>query len=395
MNRPPGSDGPDQADRGLSDRWCGVPLREWILLGLLTAAVLAAWYLWGTSRTGIFKDDTVHYARLAESLADPGRLPYTFRLLTPWLASRLPLDLASAFTIITLVSLWVTALLLNAFLAVQGLPPVGRWGGVLLFLGSGCVVRALTTPTYVDPLTYALTMAGFVALYRRHDVAFVAIAALGVLNRETALLLLPAYIVAHPPWRSREAALKALIVCGIPCLTLAAMVVLKLWAAGLLGQGLGVFETLRYTGAAQRVPRLGDILDAYSVFGVLWVVAALGVIRLPRELLPVAIHGALVMLQLTVSRGDESRNLSHLFPLILSLSAREIVTLTRVASASRLAALIVPAFLAAALMSMVHFRWTWISVDAARYVLVALGTGVAVALIAWARRANGGRETAA
>lgn len=64
------------------------------------------------------------------------------------------------------------------------------------------------------------------------------------------------------------------------------------------------------------------------------------------------VYGALVIAQLAVSRGDESRNLSHLAPIILPLAALELEHL-RGSGDFRLAVAT-----AACLASMVNFRWT-------------------------------------
>ncbi|MFN0074200.1 MAG: hypothetical protein ACKVVP_22185 [Chloroflexota bacterium] len=339
--------------------------------------MLSALFVWGTERTGLFKDDTAYYGRLAENLADPARLPYTFRLLTPWLVSLMPLETASAFSVVTLVSLWVTTLMLNLLLQRLGCGSRARWGALTVFLFSAVVVRMLTTPTYVDPLTYALTVTSLLALLAQRDVAFCVLITLSVLNRETAIILLPAYFVARWPFRDAAAAVRSALVCAVPCLVLASVVLGKLAVLGLLSDGLAGLISLRYGGYVQRVPRLGDLLDLYSLFGVAWIALLLGWRWAPRWL---QVYGALIVAQLLVSRGDESRNLSHLFPLVIPLVG---ILLERLASSGR--AMMV-AFVLCAVASMVHFRWIWIPIDLARYALVGAGTLAGLALVFWSWR---------
>ena len=60
------------------------------------------------------------------------------------------------------------------------------------------------------------------------------------------------------------------------------------------------------------------------MFGVLWLLAVRhlpGPTAFQRRAL---VYGALVILQLTVSRGDEGRNLSHLFPVVIPLAMLEV-----------------------------------------------------------------------
>jgi hypothetical protein len=339
-------------------------------------AFLGAFYLWGTERAGLFKDDTEYYGRLAGDLTDPGRLPYTFRLLTPWLVSLVPLDTAAAFTLVTLVSLLVTALLLYAFMTRLGYQQFASLGALTVFLCSSVVIRMLTTPTYVDSLTYALTLAAFLALVARKDVLFSVLVGVGATNRETALLLLPSYLVARWPIHGLGSSSRATLVCAFPVLVLAVVIVSKLVAMGVFTQGLEGASSLAYTGYVQRIPRLGDLLDVYSLFGVAWLALIVGWRTAPRWL---QLYAALVMAQLLISRGDESRNLSHLFPLVIPLVA---MLLEKVDSRSRpvMASLVV-----CTILSMVHYRWTLILLDVLRYALVAFGTIASVVIIAWTR----------
>jgi hypothetical protein len=348
--------------------------REWLPVSLVSTVVISMLYLWGTHRAGVFKDDTQYYGRLAENIADPARLPYTFRLLTPWLASIIPLDTESAFTAITIVALVVTATLLYVFTRQLGYDASSSQGALVVFLCSSVVIRMLTTPTYVDSLTYALTIASLLALMTRHDVLFCILLTIGVVNRETALILLPTYLVARWPTRDSAAWLRAMIVCAIPVIALAIVVVGKLGAMGMLGSGLDGVRSLNYTGYVQRVPRIGDLLDVYSLFGVAWVAILLGWRSAPGWL---RVYGTLVVAQLLVSRGDESRNLSHLFPLVIPL-----VALLLQQARGRGNGVVV-ALILCMIASMVHFRWSWISSDAVRYTLVATGTLIGAVLVAW------------
>jgi hypothetical protein len=348
--------------------------REWLPVSLVSTLVISMLYLWGTHRAGVFKDDTEYYGRLAENLSDPARLPYTFRLLTPWLASIIPLETASAFTAITLPALVATATLLYVFTRQLGYDASSSRGALVVFLCSSVVIRMLTTPTYVDSLTYALTIAGLLALMTRHDGLFCIFVTIGVLNRETALILLPTYLVARWPMRDSTAWRRAMIVCVIPVIALAIVVLGKLGVMGMLGSGLEGIRSLNYTGYVQRIPRIGDLLDVYSLFGVAWVAIVLGWRGAPGWL---RVYGMLVIAQLLVSRGDESRNLSHLFPLVIPLVAL-LLQQARGRGNGVVAVVIV-----CVIASMVHFRWSWIPSDVVRYTLVAMGTLVGAALLGW------------
>jgi len=83
------------------------------------------------------------------------------------------------------------------------------------------------------------------------------------------------------------------------------------------------------------------------------------------------------MLQLAVARGDESRDLSFMLPLVLPLAALEFRSLSGLKSI--LLAL-------ACVVSTVNFRWLLLPSTALRYALVTLGTLAALGLALRRRR---------
>lgn len=354
---------------------------ELIGVGAVALVVLLALYGLVTDRAGVFKDDTRHYAQMAEDPAYLPRVPYAFRVLTPLLVHLLPMETLAGFTLVTLAGVWLSALFLHAFLRTLGLGLPASVAGVFLFLGSGLTTRALTTPLYVDALTYLTELAGFYFLLARREALFAATLLLGTLNRETALFLAPVYLLqrrAEGRLRKRDLP-KVALVLGLPVLALLAVAALKLLAGGALQQGLGMLETKPRT-FEQTIPTPQELADIYSVFGVAWLLAVGNLRQAPPLIRRGLVFGLLVVLQLIVSRGDESRNLSHLLPLVLPLAALEF---QRLRSAPALALLV------ACLASLVNARWIILPNYGLRYVLVAGGSLVAVALAAWRRSKAG------
>jgi hypothetical protein len=348
--------------------------REFMLVALASLAALLALYVFATTRSGLEKDDTRHYVQMAQDFWYLPRVPYTFRILTPLLVSALPIETTRGFSLVTLGGLWVTAILLYLLLRGLGLGRLASGGGLAIFLGSGLTTRALTTPTYVDALTYLTEVAGFYCLLARREAWFALTLLLGTLNRETALFLAPVYLLElRADGRlTRQNLPRVGLVLGPPLLALACVVTLKLLAGGVLQSGLGVLETKPRT-FEQNVPSTQDLADIYSVFGLAWLLALLNLRRAPRLLRHGLVFGLLVVLQLSVSRGDESRNLSHLLPLVLPLAALELQGLS-----PRAALLLVLGCLA----STVNFRWALLTSAPLRYVVVAGGSllGLAVTL---------------
>lgn len=350
---------------------------ELVAVAVVSLLALLLTYAFVTERAGLFKDDTRHYGLMAEDPTYLARLPYSFRVLTPTLVHFLPFDTASGFTVVTVTGLWLGAVVLYLFLRAVDSAPAVAVAGVALFLGSGATTRALTTPTYVDALTYLTELAGFYFLQIRRERLFAVTLVLGVLNRETALLLAPVYLLQlRAEGRLRRCDLGRVVrVLGLPLVALALVVALKLVLGGAGGTGLGVLAARPRT-FVQNVPSFQDLADVYTVFGAGWLLALLNLRRAPPILRRGLVYGLLVVLQLAISRGDESRNLSHLLPLVIPLAALEFRCLSLIPAA---------ALVLACLASMVNFRWVIVPSAPVRYALVLGGSLAAWALAAWRR----------
>ena len=249
----------------------------------------------------------------------------------------------------------------------------------MLFAVSGGPIRMLTTPDYVDGASYLAEAAGFWFLAAGQFWPFVAAVTVGVLNRETALLLVVLYLVATPPGRSTWK--RAALVVLLPCAVFALVVVAKLAAGGVLS-GATPLATLAPFARTfrQDLPSVTELFDLYSTFGVLWLLALRhlpGPTSFQRRSL---VFAALIVLQLVVSRGDEGRNLSHLFPVLVPLAMLDVERLWT--AGGRSGRLLAVGLVLACAASLVHARWTFLEPTALRYGLVAGGTSLAL-LLAW------------
>jgi hypothetical protein len=248
-----------------------------------------------------------------------------------------------------------------------------------LFAVSGGAIRMLTTPVYVDAVTYLADAAAFWLLARRQFWPFVAVVTVSVLNRETALLLVALYLVVEPPTRATWK--RAAVVIVLPSVVLAGAVVWKLAAGGVLSGAVPLAALAPFARTfRQDLPPLADLFDIYSMFGVLWLLAVRhlpGPTSFQRRAL---VYAALVVLQLTVSRGDEGRNLSHLFPVLIPLAMLDVQRAAGLGG--RLGSALTILLVAGCAASMVHARWTIVEPAALRYGLVAVGTTLALA-VAW------------
>jgi hypothetical protein len=352
-----------------------------LVFGITAVAVLLL-YAFGTARVGLQKDDAGQYYQMAETPAFLARLPYAFRVLTPGLAGLWPGDPVPGFTAIALVALPLAATALYAYQRAIHVGHGAALAGALLFAVSGGSVRMLTTPVYVDPLTYLTEAAAFWLLARRQFWPFVVVVTLGVLNRETALLLVALYLVVEPPTRATWQ--RAVLATVLPAAVLGVAIVAKLAAGGVLSGATPLVVLAPFARTFQQtLPPLADLFDVYSMLGVLWLLALPhlpGPTLLQRRAL---VYAALVVLQLTVSRGDEGRNLSHLFPVVIPLAMLEVQR--TLAVGGRRGTILTALLILGCVASMVHARWTIVEPAVVRYGLVALGTVLALA-IAWGGR---------
>jgi hypothetical protein len=243
----------------------------------------------------------------------------------------------------------------------------------------------LTTPVYVDAVTYLTEAAAFWLLARRQFWPFLLVVTVGVLNRETSLLLVAVYLVVEPPTRTTWTRVALAIL--LPTLVFGVVVVSKLAAGGVLSGATPLATLAPFARTFQQtLPTLPELFDVYSTLGVLWLLALRhlpGPTSFQRRAL---VYGALVILQLTVSRGDEGRNMSHLFPLLIPLAMLDVERLLRAGGRSgqgrRFRQVMATILVLACALSMVHARWTILEPAALRYGLVGLGTVLALG-IAW------------
>jgi hypothetical protein len=294
---------------------------ELVVVAGLTMLGLLVLLLVVTERSGLEKDDTRHYVQMARDPTYLPRVPYAFRVLTPGLVHLLPLETLAGFTLVTFVALWLCAGALYCYCRALGIDRRASAAVTCLMVGSGATVRLLTTPTYVDAASYLFTLLALLALRFRKPRRFALVLAVGVLNRETILLLLPVYLLQlRAAGRlNRQALPRLALVFGLPLLTLGTVVALRLLTGGILETGLEPLRTKPRT-FEQNIPSPQDLADIYSVFGVAWLLALGGWRRASGLLRRSAVYALLIVLQLAVSRGDESRNLSHLLPVVLPLA---------------------------------------------------------------------------
>lgn len=263
--------------------------------------------------------DAVHYLDMASGVGAPP--PYGLRILTPWLVSLLPIPPQKGFYVINITSLLLTAGLLGYWVhSYLGRREFG-WLvlAVLSFMCSFGVVFHLIDPWLVDPVTYAFLVAQMIALAAHREIVFLILTIIAVLNRETALFLLPTWGLM------RVAGQKSLMKSGQRLLP------------GLVPLGILVLLLLNASGghSPQLAPLVKEMLrtklhpiflrkfmtEVWLSFGLFWLLALLDSWQGKRVYLPYLPFMFLVVAQLAVAT-DTRRLLFMLFPLVYGAAIR-------------------------------------------------------------------------
>jgi hypothetical protein len=190
--------------------------REFLLAGVALPLLILVPIWLSTStpayETGL-RSDQLHYAAMAVREAAPPRLseraPWCWRILTPLQVSFLPVgddpssDVITRFKLLAFASNWVSLVLLYALLRKLRASPAARVFGVLAYAGIHWTLKfSFRAPAYVDFQMQTLVLAIlFFTVARRYWVTL-PLFVLAALQKETALILIPA--VAIHRWRTRR-----------------------------------------------------------------------------------------------------------------------------------------------------------------------------------------------
>jgi hypothetical protein len=176
------------------------------LLGPLSAAVAAAlvwsvrWVLIGAPPTA---GDTHMYLDMARGVeVEP---PWSLHVLTPWIAGTLfPTHAIAGFVLVSGASFVGTSAAVERVLAALGSVPRERAFGVATFLATSTGVFMFRQFALVDSLSYCLLAWACAATLQKQDLSVSALTAAGVLNRETALFVVPVWLWANhrTGWRA-------------------------------------------------------------------------------------------------------------------------------------------------------------------------------------------------
>lgn len=188
------------------------------------ALCLFVWSLspWGIPEYRHYNVDSRAFHRMAEGdfTFDESPAPDVYRFLIPFLAGVAPFSINVSFCILSLLGLTATGVVFGLFMRDLG---AGRseiiLGFALLNFSYGFRWSTLF-PVHVDPWSYFLVVLGFRFLYGRKPVALGALISIGVMVKESTLLLLPLILFAQWDGRNRKRVLAHTLLTALPPLLL-------------------------------------------------------------------------------------------------------------------------------------------------------------------------------
>jgi hypothetical protein len=281
----------------------GVARLLMIAAGAAALVALGVWLISLRELAGQMPGDAVYYAAMADGPMDAVPAPFRFRLLVPALAAALPLATEVALKAITYGSLWLTYVVGMVLCLRVGLPLGATAAATVMTFSASANLYAFSNPYLTDAFGTMTKTVAVYALAAGWLGLFAVAVVLGVLARETAIVLAPAWWVVSP----RQTV--AVVVVAVAALV----------APRVLIAGDYLNSYMLPSGALEWVK-----LAAVS-WGPLWVFAAVGLV-LFRQRWAWAAAGVLALGAVASSlvAYDTNRMMGILFPVVLLGTAQTV-----------------------------------------------------------------------
>jgi hypothetical protein len=231
------------------------------------------WLLAGPNSVDEISGDATYYLDMWREPRKATAPPFTYRVLTPWMARLTGLGAFWAFAVVSITGLAVAGVLLWA--AVLHDRTAGQaWLALGLFVVSPAAVFSLADHYLVDPVAYAFLACVLVLLQRNRLTAAAAVCVAGLLAKEPVLFAGP--IVLLLAFKARARAAMAILVFGAPALYL--IIHRTDWIAKSNGREFPYFTeaNLRSVISDQGGVLRATLIAAVVGFGPLAVAAGLG-----------------------------------------------------------------------------------------------------------------------
>lgn len=120
--------------------------------------------------------------------------PFSWRILMPAIVKIQPFGTEIGFLLITLVCLCLSGVLIYYVVKAAGFTSEYALFGMLLFFSMGWLTKQYIFDFWLpDVPAIAFILAAIYAIYKKHDLLFLALVTIGVLAKETVIFVLPLY----------------------------------------------------------------------------------------------------------------------------------------------------------------------------------------------------------
>lgn len=276
------------------------------------------------------RGDSAFYRDMALGLGDGVPEPFRYRILVPALAALSGVEPLVAMRAITYASLFLCygAWLLMARRLGVGLGPATA--GVVVVAFARWQAYHYHNPFLTDALGLLVLTLMLWAALEGFFLLFAAAALVGVMGRETALVMLPAWLVRRDGWKA--------LLLGVGCVAI-------LWQIRLLvGPGPGVPD------AQAGFDPLSMLEGAVLAWGPVWVLGALGFLLVPRAARATLCGGFVLVLPLAFAAAHVATDTGRMFGLLAPFLA--LFAALAFDALARRSALVFEAFLLLALVGL-------------------------------------------
>ena len=179
-------------------------LREFVSV-TLTSFILVLLTLSRTARVTVGHPDFIqpwdHHKYIHMAVGNPFDFhiaPFCWRVLNPFLVKLLPLPVEAGFLFLDVVAISFTAVICYYILLQYGFRPLSGLAGVFLFLSLGFATKWDLAFCYgPNALASLFIAAGFLLISKKHDLWFAAVLALGMLVKETVIVVAPLHYLLN------------------------------------------------------------------------------------------------------------------------------------------------------------------------------------------------------
>lgn len=293
-------------------------IKELIAISIFAALIITCIFYVGTIFVNGFANmgsyDSLIYLKMSYAPFQSTLAPYMYRILTPTLAFMLPFDHVINFTLINLISLFLTGVLFYYYLKKLNFSQIHSILGVLLFFLSPTIIFSMYYIVLVDFLSFFFILLAFYAILCKNDKLYLIALILGILNKETILFTLPLYFLFKlEDLKLREAVRSTILIAAIP-------LVLFLGIRYYFGF-TSYFSVVTIKETLLSITQLNSILiDPYLAFGTLWMISLYNIKFVKNTFLKKSLYILPFIFMQILIATDIFRALFVSFPIIIPIS---------------------------------------------------------------------------